>query len=206
MCVCMYVTVTWCSLLQVQCRTTAYFWRSLSIPTGSGAGQRLLVTTCAETFRAMYKGTRLAIQSCSHEQTVLFIFSMNGTAAHITCSSVCKGLVVPAARGVSRYAFVHSCSWWVDIQPFNIIFTGEIYRHWNFLPCDQSRVGSRNVMFVRRASDYGQCADVRLSMYTCAGSVCVTALLWRFWSSGMLRLVSSSEASKECSVIMFRVK
>ena len=50
------------------------------------------------------------------------------------------------------------------------------------------------------------CADVRLSVYTCAGCVYVTALLWRFWSSGMLRLVSSSEASKKRSASMFRVK
>lgn len=154
----------------------------------------------------MYKGTRFATQSCSHEQTVLFIFSVGGTAARSTYRYMCTGLVVPAARGVPRCAFVRSCSWWLDIQPLNITFTGEIYKHWNVLPCDQSRVSSRNIVFVRRASDYGQCADVRLSVYTCAGSVYVTALLWRFWSSGMLQLVSSSEDSKERSASAFRVE
>jgi len=114
----------------------------------------------------MYKGTRFATQSCSHEQTVLFIFSVGGTAVHSTYRYMCTGLVVPAARGAPRCAFVHSCGWWLDIQLLNIIFTGEIYKYWNLLPCDQSRVSSRNVVFVRRASDYGQCADVRLSVYT----------------------------------------
>ena len=66
------------------------------------------MTTCAETFRAMYKGTRFANQSCSHEQTVLFIFSVGGTAAHSTYSYMCTGLVVSAVRGVPRCAFVHS--------------------------------------------------------------------------------------------------